>query len=175
MLPTGQALLLPAKTSFIWASLLVALLLNMLIHMLLDGQSPWVPDLLAITLVFWTVHQPRRVGILAAFMLGLLLDVHQGSLLGQHALAYAVLSYLAILIHRRLLWFKLSEQSLQVLPLFVAAHALQLLVRWVAGDGWPGWGVVAAPFLEALVWPIATYMLLLPQRRAHDPDENRPI
>jgi rod shape-determining protein MreD len=175
MLPTGQALLLPAKTSFIWASLLVALLLNMLIHMLLDGQSPWVPDLLAITLVFWTVHQPRRVGILAAFMLGLLLDVHQGSLLGQHALAYAVLSYLAILIHRRLLWFKLSEQSLQVLPLFVVAHALQLLVRWVAGDGWPGWGVVAAPFLEALVWPIATYMLLLPQRRAHDPDENRPI
>jgi rod shape-determining protein MreD len=48
-------------------------------------------------------------------------------------------------------------------------------VRWVAGDGWPGWGVVAAPFLEALVWPVATYMLLLPQRRAHDPDENRPI
>lgn len=175
MLRTGQALLLPAKASFIWASLLVALLLNMLIHMLLDGQSPWAPDLLAITLVFWTVHQPRRVGILAAFMLGLLLDVHQGSLLGQHALAYAVLSYLAILIHRRLLWFKLSEQSLQVLPLFVAAHALQLLVRWVAGDGWPGWSVVAAPFLEALVWPIATYMLLLPQRRAHDPDENRPI
>lgn len=175
MLPTGQALLLPAKASFIWASLLVALLLNMLIHMLLDGQSPWVPDLLAITLVFWTVHQPRRVGILAAFTLGLLLDVHQGALLGQHALAYAVLSYLAILIHRRLLWFRLGEQSLQVLPLFVAAHALQLLVRWVAGDGWPGWGIVAAPFLEALVWPVATYMLLLPQRRAHDPDENRPI
>jgi len=175
MLRTGQALLLPAKTSFIWASLLVALMLNMLIHMLLAEKSPWVPDLLAITLVFWTVHQPRRVGILAAFILGLSLDVHQGSLLGQHALAYAVLSYLAILIHRRLLWFKLSVQSLQVLPLFVAAHALQLLVRWVAGDGWPGWGVVAAPFLEALVWPVATYMLLLPQRRAHDPDENRPI
>jgi rod shape-determining protein MreD len=175
MLRTGQALLLPAKTSFIWASLLVALMLNMLIHMLLAEKSPWVPDLLAITLVFWTVHQPRRVGILAAFILGLSLDVHQGSLLGQHALAYAVLSYLAILIHRRLLWFKLSVQSLQVLPLFVAAHALQLLVRWVAGDGWPGWGVVAAPFLEALVWPVATYLLLLPQRRAHDPDENRPI
>lgn len=175
MLPTGQALLLPAKTSFIWASLFVALLLNMFIHMLLAGQSPWVPDLLAVTLVFWTVHQPRRVGILAAFALGLLLDVHQGALLGQHALAYAVLSYLAILIHRRLLWFKLSEQTLQVLPLFVVAYALQLFVRWVAGDGWPGWSVLAAPVLAALAWPVATYLLLLPQRRAHDPDENRPI
>lgn len=175
MLRTGQALLLPAKASFIWGSLLAALFLNMLAHMLLAGHSPWMPDFLAITLVFWTVHQPRRVGILAAFVLGLLLDVHQGSLLGQHALAYAVLSYLAILIHRRLLWFKLSEQSLQVLPLFVVAHALQLLVRWVAGDGWPGWGVLGAPVLEALVWPIATLLLLAPQRRAHDPDENRPL
>jgi len=175
MLRTGYALLLPAKASFIWGSLLVALFLNMLTHMLLVGKSPWLPDFLAITLVFWTVHQPRRVGILAAFVLGLLLDVHQGSLLGQHALAYAVLSYLAILIHRRLLWFRLSEQSLQVLPLFVVAHALQLLVRWLAGDGWPGWGILGAPFLEALVWPVATFMLLAPQRRAHDPDENRPL
>lgn len=175
MLPTGQALLLPAKASFIWGSLCVALFLNMLIHMLWAGRSPWAPDLLAITLVFWTVHQPRRVGIVAAFVLGLLLDVHQGSLLGQHALAYAVLSYLAILIHRRLLWFKLSEQSFQVLPLFIVAHALQLLVRWLAGDGWPGWSVMAAPAIESLVWPLATFVLLLPQRRAHDHDENRPI
>jgi rod shape-determining protein MreD len=175
MLPSGHALLLPAKTSFIWGSLFAALFINMLMHMLIAGSSPWVPDLLAITLVFWTVHQPRRVGIVAAFVMGLLLDVHQGSLLGQHALAYSVLSYLAILIHRRLLWFKLSEQSLQVLPLFAVAHGLQLLVRWVAGDGWPGWGLLAAPIIEALVWPVATYLLLAPQRRAHDPDENRPL
>lgn len=175
MLPSGHALLLPAKSRFIWGSLFVALFGNMLLHMLWVGNAPWMPDLLAITLVFWTVHQPRRVGIVAAFVMGLLLDVHQGSLLGQHALAYSVLSYLAILIHRRLLWFTLREQSLQVLPLFVVAHALQLLVRWFAGDGWPGLGLLAAPIIEALVWPVATYVLLAPQRRAHDPDENRPL
>ena len=175
MLPSGQALLLPAKTSFIWGSLFTALLLNMLVSMLLTGNAPWVPDFLAITLVFWTVHQPRRIGIVAAFVMGLLLDVHQGSLLGQHALAYSVLSYLAILMHRRLLWFKLGEQSLQILPLFAAAHGLQLLVRWLAGDGWPGMGLLAAPMIEALIWPLATYLLLVPQRRAHDPDDTRPL
>lgn len=175
MLPSGHALLLPAKIRFIWGSLFAALFGNMLLHMLWVGNAPWMPDLLAVTLVFWTVHQPRRVGIVVAFVMGLLLDVHQGSLLGQHALAYSVLSYLAILIHRRLLWFTLREQSLQVLPLFVVAHALQLLVRWFAGDGWPGLGLLAAPLIEALVWPVATYVLLAPQRRAHDPDENRPL
>jgi rod shape-determining protein MreD len=115
------------------------------------------------------------VGVSTAFVLGLLLDVHQGSLLGQHALAYSVLSYLAILIHRRLLWFPLSSQALQVLPLLVLAHLIQVLVRLLAGDGWPGWSLLLAPALEALLWPVATALLLAPQRRAHDRDDNRPI
>jgi rod shape-determining protein MreD len=172
---SGQALLLPAHPGFIAASFVVALLANMLVHVVLFGRAAWMPDLLALTLVFWCVHQPLRVGVGTAFALGLLLDVHQGSLLGQHALAYAVLSYLAILIHRRLLWFPLSSQALHVLPLFVVSHLLQLLTRLLAGDGWPGWPLVLAPALEALLWPLATILLLAPQRRAHDRDDNRPI
>lgn len=99
----GQQLLLPASPTFIWGSLLAALILNMAPTMAGLGRAPWMPDLLALTLVFWSVHQPRRVGIGAAFVFGLLMDVHQSSLLGQHALAYTALSYFAITIHRRLL------------------------------------------------------------------------
>jgi rod shape-determining protein MreD len=172
---SGQALLLPANPWFIAASFVVALLANMLVHIVWVGRAPWVPDLLALTLVFWCVHQPLRVGVGTAFALGLLLDVHQGSLLGQHALAYSVLSYLAIFIHRRLLWFPLSSQALHVLPLLVLSHLIQVLVRLLAGDGWPGWPLLLAPLLEALLWPVATVLLLAPQRRAHDRDDNRPI
>lgn len=170
----GQPLLLPASPTFIWFSLLCALLLNMLIHIGL-GRAAWMPDLLVLPLVFWTVHQPRRVGVGTAFVFGLLLDVHQGALLGQHALAYAVLSYLATLIHRRLLWFNLRTQALHVLPLFVVAQALQLLVGLLAGGNWPGWWLLLAPLLEAALWPLTTLVLLAPQRRAHDHDETRPI
>ena len=73
------------------------------------------------------------------------MDVHQGALLGQHALSYTMLSYLAIMIHRRLVWFGLLEQMLQVLPLFAAAHAASLAVRMIAGDRFPGWSLLAAP------------------------------
>jgi rod shape-determining protein MreD len=52
------------------------------------GACAWLPDLLALVLVFWSVHQPLRVGVGAAFVFGLLMDVHQAALLGQHALAY---------------------------------------------------------------------------------------
>ena len=171
----GQQLLLPASPLFIWGSLVVALLLNMAQNMGLWGRAAWSPDVLAVVLVFWTVHQPLRVGIVAAFVFGLFMDVHQGGLLGQHALAYTVLSFIAITIHRRLLWFVVPSQAAQVLPLFFAAHAVELTVRLIGGGIFPGWSLLLAPVLEAALWPVASVILLAPQRRAPDPDANRPL
>ena len=167
----GQPLLLPANPLFIWFTLVAALLLNMLPL----GRNPWMPDFLAVVLVFWNVHQPRRVGVGMAFVFGLLMDVHEGALLGQHALAYTLLSYVAITIHRRLTWFGLPEQAAQILPVFAAAHGVSLLVRLLAGDMFPGWSLLLAPLFEAALWPVAALLLLAPQRRAPDPDENRPL
>ena len=167
----GQPLLLPANPFFIWGSLLLALLANTLPL----GRAPWIPDFLALVLVFWSVHQPLRVGIGAAFAFGIAMDVQQSALLGQHALGYTAMSYFAITIHRRLLWFSVPSQAVQVLPLFVAAHAIELLVRMLAGGIFPGWTVFLTPFIEALLWPVVSVLLLLPQHRAHDPDENRPL
>lgn len=167
----GQQLLLPARTGFIWGSLLLATLINMLPL----GRVPWMPDLVALVLVFWSVHQPLRVGIGVAFFFGLAMDVHQAALLGQNALAYTVLSYGAIMIHRRLLWFSVPSQALQVLPLFVAAHAIEMSVRLMAGGMFPGISALLAPVLESLLWPVISVLLLAPQRRAPDPDENRPL
>ena len=175
IMPRGQQLLLPASSLFIWSSLLAALGFNMLVNMGLFGRAAWLPDVLALVLVFWTIHQPLRVGMSAAFLLGLTMDVHQSALLGQHALAYAGLSFLAIAMHRRLLWFSVPSQAAQVLPLFVAAHALTLVLRLLAGDDFPGWSLLLAPALEALLWPLVSVLLLLPQKRAPNPDANRPL
>jgi rod shape-determining protein MreD len=175
IMPRGQQLLLPASSLFIWSSLLVALGCNMLLNMGWLGRAAWLPDLLALVLVFWPIHQPLRVGMTVAFVLGLGMDVHQSALLGQHALAYAALSFLAMAMHRRLLWFSVPSQAAQVLPLFVVAHALTLLVRLIAGDDFPGWSMLLAPVLEALLWPAVSVVLLLPQKRAPNPDANRPL
>ena len=73
------------------------------------------------------------------------------------------------------LWFSVLEQALQVLPLFAAAHLVALVVRLASGGAFPGWALLAAPALESLLWPVAAWFLLAPQRRAPDPDENRPL
>jgi rod shape-determining protein MreD len=121
------------------------------------------------------VHQPRRVGVGVAFLFGLIMDVHQGAILGQHALAYTLLSFIAITVHRRLLWFTVGSQAVQIVPLFVVAHAVSLLVRMMAGAGFPGWALVVAPLLESMMWPVVTFILLAPQRRPPDRDKNRPL
>lgn len=171
----GQQLLLPANPLFILGSLLVALLLNMLQNIGFWGRAPWMPDMLALVLVFWSVHQPLRIGVGVAFAFGLAMDVHQGALLGQHALAYTALGFLGISMHRRLLWFSVPNQAVQVLPLFVAAHVLEMLVRLASGGSFPGVLYLLAPVIEAALWPVVSVLLLAPQRRAPDPDANRPL
>ena len=171
MMPRGQELLQPVKPWFIVASLLLALALNLLPL----GRQPWLPDWVLLTLAFWGVHQSLRVGMGVAFVLGLCMDVHQSALLGQHALAYSALMLGTHLAHRRLAWIGLWAQVLPLLPLLVAAHALQWLVRWLSGGIFPGPLVLVAPLLEALLWPLACWLLLAPQRRPPDTDANRPL
>jgi rod shape-determining protein MreD len=171
IMPRGQQLLLPVNVFFMWGSLLVALLLSMLPF----GRIAWMPDFVALALVFWSVHQPHKIGMGTAFFMGLLVDVHQSAMLGQHALSYTLLSFLALIIHRRLVWFSVFSQAVQILPLFAIAHTLQLLVRLVAGGVFPGYWIALAPLLEAALWPLVSLMLLAPQRRPPDRDAHRPL
>jgi rod shape-determining protein MreD len=175
ILPRGQELLLPASPWFIGASLLLGLMLNMLLNMGLLGNAALMPDALSLVLVFWCIHQPRRIGIGWCFWFGLATDVHQASLLGQHALSYSVMGFMAFLMHRRMQWFTRSSQAPQVFPIFALGTLLDVLVRYVAGRDLPGWGIVLAPVFEAALWVPVSFVLLIPQRRAPDPDVHRPI
>lgn len=171
MRPGTDQVLLPVNPWFMGATLLLGFALNLLPL----GRVPAMPDFFAVTLVFWNVHQPRRVGVGLAFVFGLFMDVHAGALLGEHALAYTLLSYFAITMHRRLLWFNVFAQAIQVLPLFAAAHLLSFVLRMLVGGMLAGWTLMLAPLIEALLWPIASVLLLAPQRRPPDPDDNRPL
>ena len=92
--------------------------------------------------------------------------------MGLHALAYTVLCYFALALNRRLMWFSLPQQALQVLPLFALAHGIELALRMVVGETFAGWWILLAPLLEAAIWPLAALVLLAPQRWAPHPDEN---
>ncbi|MGK8889168.1 rod shape-determining protein MreD [Burkholderia gladioli] len=166
-----QYILQPVNPTFIVFSLAVAFLLNLMPW----GRLPGVPDFVALVLLFWNIHQPRKVGMGVAFLLGILMDVHDAGLLGEHALAYTLLSYGAITIHRRVLWLSLGVQMFYVAPLLVLAQLVPFVIRLIMGAAFPGWSYLADGFVEAVLWPVASLLLLMPQRRPVDPDDTRPI
>lgn len=173
MQPTHRSsrILLPVRPWFIVMSLVVAMTLTAVPL----GRFPGMPDWVALTLAFWCVREPLRVGMLSAFVIGILMDVIDGSVMGQHALAYVLLAYLAGQISRRVLWFGLLQQSLHVLPLLLVAQVAQVVTRLMAGAIFPGWWYFAGAFIAAMLWTPLNYLLLLPQFRPVERDDNRPI
>jgi len=169
--PVSQRILLPVRASTILVSLVLAVLADFL---------PWknvllVPDFVALVLVFWCVRQPRLVGLGAGWLLGILIDAGNGVLMGQHALAYSLLAFAAITLSRRILWFGLWGQSLHVAALLLSAQGVAALVRLAAGAEFPGWNIAVGPLAGALLWPVVTTLLLMPQRRPAEVDETRAI
>ena len=158
---SSEHILRPARASTIAASFAIALLLNFL---------PWkdlrlVPDFVALVLAFWCVRQPRLVGLGIAWGLGLLVDAGNGALLGQHALAYSLLAFLSIWLSRRVLWFGAMLQAAHVALILAAAQSVVVVVRIAAGDPFPGWALYVGPLVGALLWPMVSWLLVLPQRR----------
>ena len=173
MQPTfsSSRILLPVRPWFIEFSLLAALVLNFLP----TSAWPWVPDWVALVLVFWSIREPRRVGMGAGFLLGVAMDVADVSLLGQHALAYVLASYGAAYLSRRILWFPLLQQALHVLPLLLLIQLVQFGVRVMPGASLPGLDYFIGPLVGVCLWWPLTFILLLPQYQPVSRDANRPI
>ncbi|AGX86497.1 rod shape-determining protein MreD [Candidatus Symbiobacter mobilis CR] len=149
---------------------MVALILGILLPTLVPNRAVWVPDVLSVVLVFWMLHQPDRVGLGMAFALGLIRDVHCGSVLGEQALAYTLLGFFALQMRRRLEWFGLWEQAVQVFPLFLLGHGVVLILEMAISEKIPNGSMLLAPVLEAMLWPVVTLLLLFPQTQSADPD-----
>ena len=168
---SSSRILQPVRRWFILLSLLIALFLNFLP----TAAWPWMPDWLALVLVFWSVRESRHVGMGSAFLLGLAMDVADASLMGQHSLAYVIATYLAGLLSRRILWFPLIQQALHVLPLLLIVQVVQLAIRLMPGVDFPGLLYFTGPIVGAALWLPLTFVLLLPQYQPIEHDANRPI
>jgi len=155
-------ILRPAKPWFVLLSLSAGLVANLIP---LAGTALVLrPDFLALVLLYWCIQQPRYVGVGTAWVVGLLMDVGDATLFGQHALAYAVLAYGAEYFRRRVLRFPLWQQAVQVAALLILCALIVLLVRFVGGAAFPGWNYFAPPLVGALLWPLVSVLLQTPQR-----------
>jgi rod shape-determining protein MreD len=170
LLPAGpEVILKPASSWFVLLTIFIALGANL---MPLTGLGLVLrPDFLALVLLYWCIQEPRLVGVGTAWFFGLVMDVADATVFGQHALAYAVLAYAADYFRRRVLRFPLWQQAVQVVWLLLLCAALVALVRVVGGALLPHWGYFVSPLIGASLWPLVSVVLQAPQQPRRAPGE----
>ena len=164
---THHEILLPVRAGFIAFTLVAALLANLLPW---SGVLLWIkPDFVALVLLYWCIEQPRKVGFVAAWLFGLFMDVADGTLFGQHALAYSILAYAGLVLHRRVLGFSGTPQVLHVVILLLMNDLIVLTIRMLAGADFPGFQYFIGSFVAGALWLPLGVLLKLPQRTKPDP------
>lgn len=139
----------PASNLFILLSVGAALFLNGL-----PWEGIWLmlrPDFVAMVMLYWCMHRPLRVGIGLSWMVGILADVADASLFGQHALAYTVLAFFGVMLHHRLQMFGLRQQTIQVFGIFAATYGIYAMVHWQA-SGYMVWPYFLGCLTSTLLW-----------------------
>ncbi len=113
----------------------------------------WRPAWVALVLIYWCMAAPTYTGVVMGWTLGLFLDVLAGTLLGQHALALAIVAFVAHRFHRQVRVFPIWQQGVSV---FGLVFLYQALILWITGiQGMP---ILAAaywssPLVSMLLWP----------------------
>lgn len=163
-MPTPEGVIRnPVTPTLVFVSLVAGFCANLL---------PWQgtallirPDFLLLALIYWCLHEPRRIGATSAFFLGLLMDVAEGSLVGQNALVYSLSAYLAFSFRLRILSFNWVLQALHVLPILLLGLGLFALQHLFLANPFPGTAYFLRGVLGMLLWPVMCWMLELPRRQ----------
>ncbi len=144
-----------------WGVIIFTLIAGLLLMIL--PMPHWAdafrPAWLLLIMIYWSIALPHRVGILTAWGVGFVLDLLQGVLLGENALAFALVVYISLKIHRQ---FRLFSMVMQVIAIFLLLLLNQLLLFWL--QGLQGQIVtvkwfLGCPLVSACLWPWIFFVL----------------
>lgn len=147
----------PQGGIIIFITFVVALVLTMI--PLPDWGEALRPEWVAMVTIYWCIALPHRVGVFIAWMVGLLLDVASGALLGQNAIAMALIAYLAIKLHLRIRLFPLWQQAMSILVLIALYQMLTLWIKGMIGATTQGWTYWLHSVSSMFFWPFVFLIL----------------
>lgn len=138
-------------------TLIVGLMLTML--PLPAAIEAFRPDWMALLIIFWAMQLPRTWSVGTAWIIGIVLDVSQGTLLGQHALGLCVVAFVTVRFHLLMRVFPLTQLTATVFPILALYQFLLFWINGVAGVNAPAvtyWGPVIS---GTLLWPVVMMFL----------------
>ncbi|PCF97203.1 rod shape-determining protein MreD [Vreelandella nigrificans] len=147
----------------VWLSFLFALCLQVM--PLADGWQVYRPEWIGLILIYWCMRIPSRVGVFHGFVIGILMDLIEGTSLGQHALILSLLAFLCALVYPRFRAYSLVQQSVLVLVLLGLVQLVEQWLRTLTGDFSIHLSFLIPSMISALLWPWLATMLRALERR----------
>ena len=138
---------MPVVMSFIFGLMLTIMPLP-------DAIAAFRPDWLAMLVIFWAMQLPRTWSVGTAWIVGIVLDASQGTLLGQHALALCCVAFITVRFHLLMRVFPAPQLIASVFPILAIYQFLLFWINGVAGVDAPAvayWGPVLS---GTLLWPV---------------------
>lgn len=130
----------------------------------MNYRPEWVP----MVMIYWVMALPYRVGIGSAWVVGIILDVLEGSVLGLNALGLVIIAYVTLNLHQRLRMFSALQQAGLVFALvginLVLGHWLQIVTGQTVSSSLM---FLMAAMTSAVIWP-SLFQLLRHTRRSFD-------
>ena len=144
-----------------YRAVILAMLMGFLVNLIpLAGWAQLIrPDVLLLVLVFWGINFPGKVSFFVLLFLGLLMDVGNGSILGQSSLLYLLIVYFTVSAHRRIRPLKSLGQMLHLLPVMIVVKLAILGLLVLVGASFPGWSYFYPVLTTAIIWPLVQSLL----------------
>jgi len=138
-------------------TIIVALMLMVL--PLPDRVEPFRPDWVTLTLIYWAMMLPRSWSVGSAWIVGIMLDVAQGTILGQHALALCVAVFVTVRFHLLMRVFPMQQLTATIFALLALYQFLLFWTNGVAGINVESVHYWAPVITGTLLWPLVTMLL----------------
>ena len=153
------------KSSIIFVfTFVVALMLEGLVF---PADLVWFkPEWALLVILYWVLALPFKVGVGVAWFVGLLIDLLQGGVIGQHSLTYVLITFICIMLYKRLRMYRRWQQSFFI---FLLVSINQLIGFWIdhySGDAEPTLMIFMPAVVSALLWPWC-FVLLRSVRRLY--------
>ena len=137
----------------------IILSLMLMVVPLPDWAAPFRPDWVALTLIYWAMMTPRTWSVGSAWIVGIVLDVAQGTILGQHALALCFIVFITVRFHLLVRVFPMQQLTATVFAILAMYQFILFWINGIAGIAVPPvnyWGPVIS---GTLFWPVISTLL----------------
>ena len=132
-----------------------------------DWAANWRPTWVTMVLIYWCMALPKRVGIGVAWVLGVLLDVQQGTIFGQNALGMTIIAYIITMSYQRIRVFSLAQQAMLICIFLAFFHLITLCINGLLGFPVRHWTFWMPALTSMIIWPWLFILLRDIRRKFH--------